>query len=577
MYREQMHFIRQPFQDGVDTAFFYTGGTRQEIVDELISVIAQRVPFITMTGDEGSGKTVICRMLEEKLPPDLLLLLLSSGRESLADLPGGVSGGSFGDESISNDAADTEINLDDLVVPRTLESFDDMVSIIFEQVVGRKSDVAEGTDTESILDDIVKSLRARGKRLLIIFDEAEKIYLAPLERLRRLLDQVNEESVLVQMLFSGRPLLTENFEQLSIVTFKEIEERHFVLQPLDRETTLAYLNHCMEIGTGEKGVYFSREIVDRIFSVAKGNFTKINRLAREYLKAEKLDTKFLKLLDTHKDIGIEPPENRSRRSRVSSGMPTVDLDFLKLPTFKPQWLLYGGIICAIVLLILLLIGRSSDESKPEQDRPDVPVLELKNVEPLETAAVVVPPDRPVGGGSETSVKVEKITVIPPADVPVADSNRKNQPQTTPKEVESAAVTVPKQFKSAAVTTPKEVESAAVTVPKQFKSAAVTIPKEVESAAVTVPKQFKSAAVTTPKEVESAVVTVPKQFKSAAMTTPKEVESATVKAPKEVETVTETKKEEAVLPLVVEPSVRQPVAAVKVEQTAAASRDRPLLN
>jgi len=473
MYRKQMHFIRQPFQDGVDTVFFFPGGTCKEIVDEMSRSLAQGVPLITLTGVEGSGKTMICRMVEENLLPDLLPLFLSPTQGSLDDMLSVISERNGGDETDNDDKMDADALLDDIVMPRTLESFDDIVNIIYEQIVGEKIGYDEGTDTESLLDDIVNSLKARGQRLLIVFDEAEKIYLAPLERLRRMLDQVNEESLIIHLLFSGRPLLTENFEQLGIVTFKEIEERHFVLQPLDNEAVLTYLNNCMRLATGDEDDFFSSEVVDRIFSVAKGNFKKINHLALDYLKAEKLDNSFLTLLDKHQEIEIDQEEDRPRRSRVSSGMPKVDLDFLKLPSFRPQWLLYGGGTCAIVLLVLLLMGRSKDDTESEPVLSDVPVLELKNVEPLDSTAVTSLPDQPdVPTGltqpeaavAEPSVLLAEATESPPANVSVTESEK--APEIEVELVEAARETKITEADLPPVDKPVSSQAAAVETQKE---------------------------------------------------------------------------------------------------------------
>lgn len=349
MYKEQIHFNRPPFQDTIDTAFFFSGGMRREVVDEIKSALTDTIPLLTLTGDEGSGKTMVCRMVEKELP----------------------------------------VGFASVFIPRTVESFDDVVRIVAQETVVRQEDDEEDPGTRTLLQEIVRTLKESGQRLLIVFDESEKIYLATLERIRKMLDQVNEEGVVFQILLSGNSLLEQNLEQLGIVAFEEIEERHFALKALDSEATWMYLNYCIRVASGEKRELFSRDIVGGIFTIAAGNFRKINHLAQETLQSEKLDTSFLVLLDNINDkpVSKKNKEIPSRRSRASTGMPEVNLNFLKFPVIKLEWLLYGGGACAIALLVFLLLGRSGNEdSSQDTEISNVPIIELKAIEPLDSKA-----------------------------------------------------------------------------------------------------------------------------------------------------------------------------------------------
>ena len=149
MHDQHLHFIRQPFEDTVDTAFFFHGGGRGEIVAEIVGSLQNGVSLITLIGPPGSGKTMICKVVEERLPPSILSVYL----------------------------------------PSAVESFNDMVEIVGREVV-RESDILDHGTTEEILQATAAALREQSRRLLIIFEEAEHIYLATLERIRRMLTLV---------------------------------------------------------------------------------------------------------------------------------------------------------------------------------------------------------------------------------------------------------------------------------------------------------------------------------------------------------------------------------------------------
>ncbi|MEE4314256.1 MAG: AAA family ATPase, partial [Desulfofustis sp.] len=126
-----VQFTRQPFQDTVDTTFFFSGGGRREVVDEIKSALLGGISLITLVGPDGSGKTMICRMVEKELPAGLISVFL----------------------------------------PRAVESFSDMVDIVGREVIG-DTESLDGRSTEEMLLVIGDSLRKRGQRLVIIFEEA---------------------------------------------------------------------------------------------------------------------------------------------------------------------------------------------------------------------------------------------------------------------------------------------------------------------------------------------------------------------------------------------------------------------
>ncbi|MBT8334377.1 MAG: AAA family ATPase, partial [Deltaproteobacteria bacterium] len=197
MHRDQLQFVQPPFQDTVDTSFFFTGGMRRDAVDVIKDALSRRVSLITLTGDDGSGKTMVCRMLQKELPPGLACVFL----------------------------------------PQTVESFNEMIQIVAEEIFSEPLEKEKEKDVKALEGQIIEALRESEQRLVIIFDEAEKIFLATLERIRRLVDRVNEQGDFLQVIFSGHTRFIDNLNQLQIVTFQDIEECHVSLDPLDQEAT----------------------------------------------------------------------------------------------------------------------------------------------------------------------------------------------------------------------------------------------------------------------------------------------------------------------------------------------------
>ncbi|MEG1327365.1 MAG: AAA family ATPase, partial [Janthinobacterium sp.] len=80
MYLRHFGLRTAPFGITPDPAFFYTGNTRGELLAALLYAVTQGEGIIKLTGEVGSGKTMLCRMLAERLPPQVDVLYLLNPR-----------------------------------------------------------------------------------------------------------------------------------------------------------------------------------------------------------------------------------------------------------------------------------------------------------------------------------------------------------------------------------------------------------------------------------------------------------------------------------------------------------------
>ena len=60
-------------------------------------------------------------------------------------------------------------------LPKTIDSFDDVVSIVAQEI-NVEQDVENQPDTKGLIREIVKKLEERRQRLVIVFDEADRIF-----------------------------------------------------------------------------------------------------------------------------------------------------------------------------------------------------------------------------------------------------------------------------------------------------------------------------------------------------------------------------------------------------------------
>src|SRR5829696_2846479 len=68
MYYEHFGLTQAPFKITPNTEFFFTGGNRGPVLEALTYAITNGEGIVKVSGEVGSGKTMLCNMLQEHLP-----------------------------------------------------------------------------------------------------------------------------------------------------------------------------------------------------------------------------------------------------------------------------------------------------------------------------------------------------------------------------------------------------------------------------------------------------------------------------------------------------------------------------
>lgn len=396
--------VGAPFQDRIFLENFYPGAGRGEILAKMKSAVESGAPLMVISGGEGSGKTMMCKMLESECPPSIRVVYFES----------------------------------------TVESFEDVVKMIAQKLGLQLSGADDGKTVDSVIEQIVAYLQRQSLGLLIIFDEAEDIYLATLERIRRMLDRVIASGVSMRILFSGRRTFLENCEQLAICDFRNTEDLHFDLLPLTEQETSDYLRTCSErLLSPDKRKVFNDEVARNIHAISKGKFRKINKLADESLRSHGDDTSFMALLGSVKDEESEAEADSTESSRLRPR---------RLPA--AMWWICAA-VCVVALLFFYMRPGEEQNAKPpvsipvSTDKANVEVVQVEGNPPLPevqpSVQEVTPPtsqqpeiSQPQSEGS--APKVEKPSVPDlPLVVKEAVTSAQNQEKVvpTPAPVQSA--------------------------------------------------------------------------------------------------------------------------------------------
>lgn len=236
MYREYWKLAEKPFENSPDPKFFYHSPNHEEALMRLYYVIRERKGAGMLTGEYGSGKTVLTRLVVKEL-------LQRSNNYKIA-----------------------------LIVNPSLSAADFLKEIVF-QIEGRECGGSKLKILHTINDILYKSMEEQ-KDVVIIVDEAQVIHKQEVfEELRLLLNFQLNDRFLLSLILVGQPELREKINRLP--QLKQRMAISFHLNVLSSEEAAQYIEHRCKIAGAERPL-FSEEAVQVIAEHSGGIPRRIN-------------------------------------------------------------------------------------------------------------------------------------------------------------------------------------------------------------------------------------------------------------------------------------------------------------
>ncbi len=317
MYLEHFHLSHSPFQEEPDPEIFFPGAKREEICQSLILDILSGKPLVKLIGREGSGKTLVGRVIVDRLP----------------------------------------VQYEVVYIDNPIGSFDDLLRIACLDLGMNPIGKHDSINFLHELSDLLEVKRAKNIKTVLIIDEAEKLFLATLERLVRYVSD-NQEDLGLTIILSGRPGLDANLEQLSGFNANVDMQAGYYLEALTENETRQYLRfrlHAAGLSREQHGDIFTEGAVAKIFDSAQGNLRMINILAEESLQVSCSEKSFMVLLD-HVDS----------ESDVINEAGNKVLEIYEL--LRNNRLLTAALAGAVILVLLIGFMLSGNGSKASRDQ-----------------------------------------------------------------------------------------------------------------------------------------------------------------------------------------------------------------
>ena len=316
MYLEHFQLHTSPFLEEVDPGVFFPEAGRDAICRGLQRDLEKGRLFVKLIGTEGTGKTLLCKVLFGELSDSLEVVYIDNPKGSFDDV------------------------LRVVCLDLGLQAVDEQVNLI---------------------DELKKQLQRRkkhGHRVVLVLDGAENIFLATLERLLRLLCEL-EEPTNFTLLLAGRPALDAHLEQLTVYCTGIDIHAGYRLEPMSSEETGRYLIFRLLAAGLDKDKQqdvFTGEAVEMIYAKAGGNPRLTNILAEEALQRSCSEKSFMVLLD-HVDSKADPVRVERKESN-------------RLETLLGKRKILGICVGAAALLLVLFFLLPGKEQVQEKTIPE---------------------------------------------------------------------------------------------------------------------------------------------------------------------------------------------------------------
>jgi general secretion pathway protein A len=380
MYLEHFKLTERPFSITPDPRFLYMSARHREALAHLLYGLGESGVFVQLTGEVGTGKTTICRCLLEQVPENVDIALVLNPKVTSTELIATVC---------------------------------DELGIEYP---------ADNTSIKSLTDVLNRYLLdayARGRRTVLIIDEAQNLSADVLEQVRLLTNLETSTQKLLQVILIGQPELRTLLARDDMRQLSQRVTARYHLDPISRDEADAYIKHRLQI-CGTTQTLFNKRAIDRIQQLSGGIPRLINVLCDRSLLGAYVEGKAQVDPKVVKKAAHEVLAEAERMPEGGGGL---------------RWIAAG-----LTVLVLAALAAVLQPWKPQTGvavvapvtEQAVPAGSMRR-EKLPVAALVKPVVEPVERLPEVVVEAEPDEmVVPEADqVPAQEPEPEPQPQPQP--------------------------------------------------------------------------------------------------------------------------------------------------
>lgn len=231
MYTSFFGLHEKPFAITPDPRYLFMSERHAEALAHLLYGINEAGGFIQLTGEVGTGKTTVVRSLLERMPGH----------------------------------ADVAVILNPQLTPLQF------VLTICEElgIFVRDEDTTSLKDLVDILNKRLLEAHAKGRRVVVIVDEAQNLSAETLEQVRLLTNLETASQKLLQIILIGQPELREVLARVELRQLAQRITGRYHLAPLTKSETASYVHHRLRVA-GANGEIFNSAALREVHRLSSG-------------------------------------------------------------------------------------------------------------------------------------------------------------------------------------------------------------------------------------------------------------------------------------------------------------------
>ena len=231
MYEEYFGLKEKPFSLVPDPRYFFSSRGHREAVAHLVYGIRSEGGFVLLTGEVGAGKTMVCRFLLEFVRPEAEVALILNPNMPVEDF---------------------------------------LAAVCDEFEIG----YPEGTMSNRLfvarLHTYLLEVHARGRRAVLIVEEAQHLNTEVLEQIRLLTNLETNQHKLLQVILLGQPKLRDMISQPALSQLSQRITSRYHLGPMSKEEVHAYVEYRLSVAGPPDRRLFPPAVLDRVFRLSGG-------------------------------------------------------------------------------------------------------------------------------------------------------------------------------------------------------------------------------------------------------------------------------------------------------------------
>ena len=247
MYARYFGLRELPFGITPDTGYYFAHAKQREALNTLLAAIRMGEGFLKVTGEVGTGKTLLCRKF--------LAVLATDHRFTTAYIP---------------------------------NPYLEPLALIEAIAAELSLPVIQGQGQRALLTTLTHRLirsYADGRRIVLCLDEAQAMPIETLEALRLISNLETEKCKLIQIVLFGQPELDERLQERSVRQLRQRIAFSCRLTPLSLADTEDYLRHRLHVAGYDGPALFGKGAVRVLYRASGGVPRLANILAHKALMA----------------------------------------------------------------------------------------------------------------------------------------------------------------------------------------------------------------------------------------------------------------------------------------------------